>query len=118
VLATADIRKVSIAMAIIIAMITVLLPLCMMAACGMGATEMMGSPALGLSGDCVNVMTSGAQAAISPGSPLSAILLLLTAAVGVAFALAVPPLATQGVRVVAEDPPAPPDDRRGVRLII
>lgn len=116
----ADIRKLSVGMVIIIAMITVLLPLCMAISCDMGMTGMSGmtgSSVLGFNADCVDVMTGGAQAAIAPGSQQS-IILTLVAALAVMFVLAFPPAAMRSIRVVAEDPPAPPDDPRGVRLII
>lgn len=115
--ALADIRKVSLATVIILAMVTVLLPLCMMIGCGMGFTEMMGSPVLGLSSSCVNTMTTGAQVAISSGSPLSLILLML-AVVGGALLLLAPSLDVRPLRAVADNPPDPPADPRGVRLII
>jgi len=115
--ATANIRRVSLSMAIIIAMITVLLPLCMMVECGMSASEMVGAPGLGFSKQCVNTMTSVAQAATEPGNPVS-LLVLLFVAFGGALVFAGPQLALRPLRMVAEDPPAAPDDPRGVRLII
>jgi hypothetical protein len=115
---TADIRKVSLIMTIIIAMIAVLLPVCMVVQCGMGADQMaMGSHGLSFGGACVGTMTSGAQAAIAPGSPLS-LILLLVAAFGGALVLTAPPLVVRPVRAMAEDPPPPPEDPRGERLII
>lgn len=110
-------RKLSIGVVAIIAMVVVLLPLCMAAGCGMSSVGMTGSSALGFSSDCSNAMTSVAEAAIAPGSPQSLILLLVVA-FGLAFALAAPSLTVRLVRVVAEDPPPPPEDPRGVRLII
>lgn len=114
---TANIRRVSLSMAIVIAMITVLLPLCMMVECGMSAGEMVSTPGLGFSSQCKTTMTSVAQAAVDPGNPFSLIVLLFAAFAG-ALALTTPPLSMRLVRTVAEDPPAPPEDPRGVRLII
>lgn len=105
------------AMVIIIAMIAVLLPLCMMVECSMGASQAMGSHGIGFGSDCVTAITGGAQAAITPGS-VQSLILLLVAAFGGALAFAATPLTTRLVRAVAEDSPAPPDDPRGVRLII
>jgi hypothetical protein len=102
---------------IIIAMVAVLLPVCMAVSCGMSPMSMMGTSMLGFSSDCGSTMTSAVQAAIAPGSPQS-LILMLVAAFGVASVLASPRLSTRLVRAVAEDPHAPPDDPRGVRLII
>jgi hypothetical protein len=116
--ATANIRRVSTGVVIIISMVAVLLPLCMAVGCGMSPIDMMGhSSTLGFSSDCTAAMSSAAQAAVAPGSPQS-LILLLVAAFGLAFVLAAPSPAVRLVRVVAEDPPAPPEDPRGVRLII
>jgi len=115
--ATANIRRVSLAMVIIIAMVAVLLPLCMAIGCEMTPMGIMGSSTLGFSSDCTDAMTSVAQAAVAPGSPQS-LILLLVAAFGLAFALAAPSPVVRLVRVAAEDPPPPPEDPRGVRLII
>ena len=116
--ATTDIRRLSQTMVVIIAMVAVLLPLCMAVRCGRGSRGLMGhSSMLGFSSECVDVMSSGAEAAIAPGSPQS-LILLLVAAFGLAFVLAAPSPAVRLVRVVAEDPPAPPEDPRGVRLIV
>lgn len=110
-------RRFSIATVIIFAMITVLLPLCMMVGCGMTLGEMTHASAFGLSSACVNTMASGAQAAIESGSPLS-LILLLVAVFGGMLVFAAPPLAMRTLRTDAEDPPAPPLDPRGVRLIV
>ena len=102
---------------IILAMVAVLLPLCMAVGCGMSPMGMAGSSMLGFSSECTDAMVTTAQLATAPGSPQSLILLLVAAFAG-AFVLASPPLSARLVRVVAESPPAPPDDPRGVRLII
>lgn len=118
--ATADIRKFSLGMVVIIAMITVLLPLCMAVACDMGTSGMSGmtgSSVLGFNAECVSAITGGAQAAIAPGSQQS-LILTLVAALAVMFVLAIPPVTMRSILAVAEDPPAPPEDPRGVRLII
>ena len=115
--AQANMRRLSMGAVIVIAMITVLLPLCMALDCGMGSGGMHHSSMLGFSSDCASAMTVVAQAAVAPGSPQS-LILLLVAAFGGALAFAAPPLTTRLVRVAAEDPPPPPEDPRGVRLII
>ncbi len=113
----ANTRRFSAATVIIFAMITVLLPLCMMVGCGMTFGEMASAPALGLSSACLNTMVDGPLAAINPGSPMSFILLLV-AVLGVVFVLAAPGLALRPLCAAAESPPAPPLDPRGVRLIV
>ena len=115
--ATANIRKVSLVMVIIIGMVAVLLPLCMMAECGMSASEMLTAPGFGFSKACVTNMTSSAQAAIEAGTQQS-LILTLVAALGVALVVMFPPLTMRPLRAVAEDPPTPPADPRGARLII
>jgi len=115
--ANADIRKFSVGMLIIIAMIAVLLPLCMAISCDMGMGEVMGSSTLGLSAECITTVTGGAQAAITPGNQQS-LILTLVAALAVALVIAFPPLTMTPLRALAEVPPDPPDDPRGVRLII
>ena len=115
--ANADIRKLSVGMVIIMAMIAVLLPLCMALSCGMGMGQVMGSSTLGLSADCFTTITGGAQAAITPGNQQS-LILTLVAALAVALVVVFPPLTMRPLRAVAEVPPDPPDDPRGVRLII
>lgn len=114
---TANIDRVSLTMVIIISVVAVLLPLCMAIGCDMATMGMTGSSTLGFSSKCADVMASGAQAAIAPGSPQS-LIMLLVAAFCMAFVLAAPQPIRRFLRVVAEDPPAPPEDPRGVRLII
>lgn len=115
--AAANMRKLSMGAVIIIAMVAVLLPLCMVVECGMSASEMARASALGLGETCVKAVTGGAQAAIAPGSPQS-LILTLVAALGMALVFAFPPLTMRPLRAMAKDPPAPPEDPRGVRLII
>ena len=115
--ATANIHKVSLTMVIIIGMVAVLLPLCMMAVCGMSASEMLAAPGFGFSKTCVTSTTSGVQAAIEAGTQQS-LILTLVAALGVALVGMFPPLTMRPLRAVAEDPPAPPADPRGARLIV
>lgn len=115
--AQANMRRLSMGTVIAIAMITVLLPMCMALDCGMGSGGMHHSSMLGFSSECASAMTVVAQAAVTPGSPQSLIMLLVAAFAG-ALVLTSPPLAMRLVRVVAEEPPPPPEDPRGVRLII
>ena len=115
--APADMRKVSMAMVIIIAMVAVLLPLCMMVGCGMSTSQMLGSPILGFSSACATTMTSNAQAAIAPGN-LQSLILTLVAALGVVFVLTTPQFTMRLIRVGAEDPPPPPEDPRGARFLV
>ena len=110
-------RKLSMGVVIIIAMVAVLLPACMAVGCGMNTMSMTGSSVLGFNSGCTATMTSVVQVATAPGSPQS-LILLLVAAFGAASVLASPLLATRLVRIVAEEPPPPPEDPRGVRLII
>ena len=114
---SANMHKLSLGLVIIIAMVAALLPACMAIACGTQMTGMPGSTGLGFTSQCAGTMTSGALAAISPGSPQTFILTLV-AALGVVLVLVSPPLAMRPLRAVAEDPPPPPEDPRGVRLII
>ena len=110
-------HKLSIGVVTIIAMVAVLLPACMAVGCGMGASGMAGSTMLGFNAACAKTMTSVAQAAIAPGSPQT-LLLTLFAALAMVLVLFAPPLTMRPVRAVAEDPPPPPENPRGVRLII
>jgi ABC-type spermidine/putrescine transport system permease subunit II len=105
------------AMVIIFAMVSVLLPLCMMVGCGMSTSEMLGSSMLGFSSQCATTMTSTAEAAIAPAN-LQSLILTLVAALGVVFVLAAPQQSTRLIRVLAEDPPAPPEDPLGARFIV
>jgi len=114
---TANIRRISIGVLTIVAMVAVLLPVCMAIGCDMGSTGMAGGPMSGFTTQCASTMTSLAQAAIAPGSQLT-LLLTLVAALGMVFVLYSPSLTMRLVPIVAEDPPPPPDDPRGVRLII
>jgi len=117
----ANIRRVSIGVLTIIAIVAVLLPVCMAMGCNMGSGmaggSMAGGPMAGFNAECASTMTSLAQAAIAPGSQLT-FLLTLVAALGMAFVLFSPPLTMRLVPIVAEEPPPPPEDPRGVRLII
>jgi ABC-type spermidine/putrescine transport system permease subunit II len=104
-------------MVIIIAMVAVLLPLCMMVGCGMSTTQMLGSSMLGFSSACATTMTSNAEAAIAPAN-LQSLILTLVAALGAVFVFATPRHSTRLIRVLAEDPPAPPEDPLGARFIV
>ena len=110
-------RKLSIGVVTIFTMVAVLLPACMAVGCGTGAFGMAGSTMLGFNAACSQTMASVAQAAIVPGSPQT-LLLTLVAALAMVRVLFAPPLTMRPVRAVAEDPPPPPEDPRGVRLII
>jgi hypothetical protein len=118
--ATANIRKVSLIMVIIVSMVAVLLPLCVMLECGMSSpSAMLGhhGAAVGFSAACVTAMTDAAQPAILGGNQQS-LILTLVAVLGIAAVLVQPPLAMRPLRAAAEDPPPPPEDPRGARLII
>jgi hypothetical protein len=114
-----DIRRVSLTMAIVVAMISIALPLCQAIVCDMGMGSMSSSHmGTGFSGACdLGVMTSTAPAGVVPPGSQS---LLLSLAMFVVMALVTvfPPRQLRLIRAVAEDPPAPPEDPRGVRLII
>ncbi|MDO8986820.1 MAG: hypothetical protein Q7V14_01155 [Coriobacteriia bacterium] len=112
-----NIRRISAAMVIIIAMVAVLLPLCMMVGCGMGFSEMMDAPAFGVGAACVNAMGSSAQAALAAGNPQS-LILLLVAVLGATLVLFAPSLSVRPSYAVAKCPPDAPRDPLGVRLIV
>ena len=113
----ANMHKLSLGVVIIIAMVAVLLPVCMSVGCDMGATGMGDSSMLGFNAICIDMSTGLAPAATAPGSPQT-LILTLVAALGMVLVLFSPPLTMRPVRAVAEDPPPPPEDPRGVRLII
>lgn len=114
-----DIRRVSLTMAIVVAMISIALPLCQAIVCDMGMGSMSSSHmGTGFSNACdLGTMTSTTPAGVVPPGSQS---LLLSLAMFVVMALVTvfPPRQLRLIRVVAEDPPAPPEDPRGVRLII
>ncbi|MBU4555646.1 MAG: hypothetical protein KJ747_02100 [Actinobacteria bacterium] len=113
----ANIRRLSAAMTIIIAMVAVLLPLCMMVGCGMGFSEMMDAPAFGVGVACVNAMGNVAQVALAAGNPQS-LILLMVAVLGAAVVLFAPLLTLRQSYAAAEFPPDAPRDPLGVRLIV
>ena len=116
--ATNDMRKVSIAMVIILAMVAVLLPLCVMIGCGMDTGHMMGShTGFGFTDACTNAAGDAAQAAIAPGN-LQTLIMTLVVALGLVFSLALPQPSAHLVRIVAEEPPPPPEDPLGARFIV
>ena len=116
--ATNDMRKISMTMVIIFAMVAVLLPLCVMLGCGMDLSHMMGShTGFSFSDACTSAAGSVAQAAIAPGN-LQTLIMTLVVALGLVFALALPQPSMRLVRVVAEEPPPPPEDPLGARFIV
>lgn len=113
-----DIHRVSLTMVIIIAMITVALPLCQMFVCDMPAGMMSHHGGLTLGSDCdLGTLSSTSTSGIVPPGAQS-IFFLLAALLGVAITMLFPTRQVSLVRVVAEEPPAPPEDPRGERLII
>ena len=114
-----DIRRVSLIMAIVVAMISIALPLCQAIVCDMGMGSMSSSHmGTGFSGACdLGVMTTTAPAGVVPPGSQS-LLLSLAMLIVMALVTVFPPRQLSLIRVVAEDPPAPPEDPRGVRLII
>jgi len=114
-----DIRRVSLTMAIVVAMIAIALPLCQALACDMGMGSM-ASPfsGAGFSETCdLGAMTTTAPVSVVPPGAQS-LLFSFAMLIVMAFVTVFPPRQQRLVRAVAEDPPAPPEDPRGVRLII
>lgn len=114
-----DIRKVSLTMAVVVAMIAIALPLCQALACDMGMGSMSSSfDGTGFSSACdLGTMITTAPAGVVPPGAQS-LLFSLAMLVVMALVTVFPPRQLRLVRAVAEDPPAPPEDPRGVRLII
>lgn len=114
-----DIRRVSLTMAVVVAMLAIALPLCQAIICDMSMGSMSSSH-MGtiFSGACdLGVMTSTTPAGVVPPGAQS-LLLSLAMLIVMALVTVFPPRQLRLIRVVAEDPPAPPEDPRGVRLII
>lgn len=113
-----NIRRLSVTMIIIMAMIAVALPLCQMIDCNMLMGTMSHHMGASLSRACdfASSTTAGPIGVVPPGS--ESLLLSLAALLGVAFVVLHPPREVRLVRVIAEDPPPPPEDPRGARLII
>lgn len=105
-------------MVMIIAMVAIALPLCQMVVCEMPVGTMSHHGGLSFGSDCdLGTLTSPATTGIVPSGAQS-LIFSLALLMGVAIMTVFPPRHVSLVRVVAEDPPAPPEDPRGVRLII
>ncbi len=113
-----DIRKVALAVVVVLTMIAVVLPLCQALECDMPLATAGHPMDAGFSAACdLGTMISGGPSGVVPAGSQS-LLLSLTMLIGVALMVVTPPRQLRFVRAVAEDPPAPPEDPRGVRLII
>lgn len=105
-------------MAIVVAMIAVALPLCQTLVCDMLPSTMPHTAGTSLSRVCdLSTMTAPAPSGVVP-TGAQPILFSLAMMIVMALAVVFPPRQQRYVLAVAEDPPAPPEDPRGVRLII
>ncbi len=113
-----DTRKVSLTMAIVVAMIAVALPLCQMVGCDMLASAMGQSTGTAAHRICNlgSMAAPGSVGVVPTGS--ESLIFSLAALIGVAIMIVSPPRQLQLVRASGQDPPPPPEDPRGVRLII
>ena len=113
-----DIRRISLTMALIVAMMTVIVPLCQMVDCSMSSGAMSHSAGAILSSNCD--IGSTADTRVSSVAPVSSESLTSShvALAEATLVIALPPRQLRFLRTAAEVPPTPPDDPRGVRLII
>jgi len=112
-------RKTLIAIAIVVAFVTVVVPTCRMVGCQMqmgGMGFMHQGDALGFFSDCGGAWSvSDVPVGVIP-SGISALLLALLSAVFAAMMLLRPNVVVQAVRFVDADPPPPPEPPRGERF--
>lgn len=118
-LARIDNRKMALILALVVVMAAVISPLCQMVVCEMVPGAMSHSAGATFTRAVCDLgsMASAAPSGVVPAGSQS-LLLALTVLVGVALMVVSPPRQLRLLRAVAEDPPAPPEDPRGVRLII
>jgi len=115
-----DNRKTLIAIAIVIAFVTVVVPTCRMVGCQMQMGGYMGfmqpGDTAGLFSDCGGAWTlSDTPVGIIPAS-VNALVLALFAAIAAAVVLLRPQMVARPVRIVDAAPPPPPEEPRGERF--
>jgi len=113
-------RKTLIAIAIVIAFVTVVVPTCRMVGCQMQMGSYMGfmhgGDALGFFSDCGGTWSvSDVPVGVIP-SGISTLLLAFISAFFAATMLLRPQVVVEAVRFVDADPPPPPESPRGERL--
>ena len=113
-----NMRKLSLTMVLIVGLIAVAIPVCQMIGCTMSSGMMPFSSMPMFGGACDGTtMTNTAPVGTLPPNAQSMIL-ALAALLGAAIMVLSPPAVSSRMLVVAEDPPDPPEDPRGVRLIL
>jgi hypothetical protein len=114
-----NMRKLLLTMILIVGLIAVAVPVCQMINCKMSSSGGMTLPSMPLLASVCNSLGMNNTAPVGSLPPnFQSLLLALFAALAVAVMLVSPQLATRRVLIVAEDPPSPPEDPRGERLLL
>ena len=111
-------RKLLLAMMLIVGLIVVAIPVCQMINCTMSSGMMPASslPMLVAACDGSTMTNTGPVGTVPPES--QSLILALAALVGVALMISAPPVLSSRLVIATQDPPAPPEDPRGVRLLL
>lgn len=111
-------RKALIALAIVVAFVAIVVPTCRMVGCSMGAMPLGHMEMPGFFGMCDGTyVTSTAPSAVVP-SGADSLSLALISVVLAAVAAFQPRLRAVRITSHPSDPPPPPEDPRGMRLLI
>lgn len=115
-------RRAVIALAMVVAFVAAVVPMCRMIGCSMGDNGWMPwghSASVGIYGSCGGtwVTSSTLPAAVPPSATMSLLLVMVAAVLAIATWYQ-PPVVVQRISVHDSDPPPPPEDPRGERLRI
>ena len=113
-----NMRKFFLTMVLIVGLIAVAVPVCQMVACAMSADGMPFSSTPIVKGVCdsLSMHATGPAGSVPPSS--ESLLLILMGGLAAMVVLLDPPRALVGAVAFASDPPTPPEDPRGVRLLL